>query len=88
MVSVNGKTGRVTLTAKDIQALPTPATPQAGQVLVVKEVAADGSVTLETKGNLGGGFTLIDSGEFPTEGLTEHTLYFQVTDKHDGGVTA
>ena len=88
VVSVNGKTGRVTLTAKDIQALPTPATPQAGQVLVVKEVAADGSVTLETKASVGGGFVLMEDEEIPPEERTEHTLYFQVTDKHDSGVTA
>lgn len=88
VVSVNGKTGRVTLTAKDLQALPLPAAPQAGQVLVVKEVAGDGSVTLETKASVGGGFVLMEDEEIPPEERTEHTLYFQVTDKHDSGVTA
>ncbi len=88
VVSVNGKTGRVTLTAKDLQALPLPDAPQAGQVLVVKEVAEDGSVTLETKDSVGGGFVLMEDEEIPPEERTEHTLYFQVTDKHDSGVTA
>lgn len=88
VVSVNGKTGRVTLTAQDLQALPLPDAPQAGQVLVVKEVAGDGSVTLETKASVGGGFVLMEDEEIPPEERTEHTLYFQVTDKHDSGVTA
>lgn len=88
VVSVNGKTGTVTLTAKDLQALPLPDAPQAGQVLVVKEVAEDGSVTLETKASVGGGFVLMEDEEIPPEERTEHTLYFQVTDKHDSGVTA
>ena len=48
VVSVNGKTGRVTLTAADVQALGLPAAPVAGQLLVIKDVGEDGSITVGT----------------------------------------
>lgn len=48
VVSVNGKTGRVTLTAADVKALGLPAAPQAGQLLVVESIGEDGAITVGT----------------------------------------
>ena len=61
VVSVNGKTGRVTLTAADVQALGLPAAPKAGQLLVVKSVGEDGSITVGTADSAPGGDTAVQS---------------------------
>ena len=52
VASVNGKTGRVTLTAADVKALGLPAAPKAGQLLVVQSVGEDGSITVGTADQL------------------------------------
>ena len=61
VVSVNGKTGRVTLTAADVQALGLPAAPQAGQLLVVESIGEDGAITVGTADSAPGGDTAVQS---------------------------
>ena len=61
VVSVNGKTGRVTLTAADVRALGLPAAPQAGQLLVVESIGEDGSITVGTTDSAPGGDTAVQS---------------------------
>ena len=61
VVSVNGKTGRVTLTAADVKALGLPAAPKAGQLLVVQSVGEDGSITVGTADSAPGGDTAVQS---------------------------
>ena len=61
VVSVNGKTGRVTLTAADVQALGLPAAPKAGQLLVVQSVGENGSITVGTADSAPGGDTAVQS---------------------------
>ena len=52
VAAVNGKTGRVTLTAADVKALGLPAAPKAGQLLVIDAVGEDGSITVGTADQL------------------------------------
>ena len=61
VVSVNGKTGRVTLTAADVKALGLPAAPKAGQLLVIEAVGEDGSITVGTADSAPGGDTAVQS---------------------------
>lgn len=76
VVSVNGKTGRVTLTAADVQALGLPAEPKAGQLLVVESVGEDGAVTVGTADNAPGGGLVVSETDIPLESRTEGMLYF------------
>lgn len=76
VVSVNGKTGRVTLTAADVQALGLPAAPQAGQLLVIKAVGEDGSITVGTADSAPGGGLVVSETYIPVENRTEGMLYF------------
>lgn len=47
VMSVNGKGGAVVLSAGDVGAVPQPESPAAGQLLRVKAVAEDGTMTVE-----------------------------------------
>lgn len=76
VVSVNGKTGRVTLTAADVQALGLPAAPQVGQLLVIEAVGEDGSVTVGTADSAPGGGLVVSDTYIPVENRTEGMLYF------------
>ena len=76
VVSVNGKTGRVTLTAADVQALGLPAAPQAGQLLVVESIGEDGSITVGTADSAPGGGLVVSETDIPVESRTEGMLYF------------
>ena len=76
VVSVNGKTGRVTLTAADVQALGLPAAPVAGQLLVIKDVGEDGSITVGTADSAPGGGLVVSDTYIPVENRTEGMLYF------------
>lgn len=76
VVSVNGKTGRVTLTAADVQALGLPAAPQAGQLLVIEAVGEDGSITVGTADSAPGGGLVVSETDIPVESRTEGMLYF------------
>ena len=76
VVSVNGKTGRVTLTAADVQALGLPAAPVAGQLLVIKDVGKDGSITVGTADSAPGGGLVVSDTYIPVENRTEGMLYF------------
>ena len=76
VVSVNGKTGRVTLTAADVQALGLPAAPKAGQLLVVQSVGDDGSITVGTADSAPGGGLVVSETDIPVESRTEGMLYF------------
>lgn len=78
VVSVNGKTGRVTLTAADVQALGLPAAPQAGQLLVVESIGEDGSITVGTADSAPGGGLVVSDVDIPVENRTEGMLYFIV----------
>lgn len=78
VVSVNGKTGRVTLTAADVQALGLPAAPVAGQLLVIKAVGEDGSITVGTADSAPGGGLVVSETDIPVESRTEGMLYFIV----------
>lgn len=84
VVSVNGKTGRVTLTAADVQALGLPAAPKAGQLLVVKSVGEDGSITVGTADSAPGGGLVVSDTYIPVEDREEGMLYF-FTDSGSGG---
>lgn len=77
VLSVNGKGGAVVLSAKDVQALPLPQTPAAGQMLVVESVGEDGSITLKTAEppvNRGDGYVRM-AEEIPVPQRTAGTLY-------------
>lgn len=76
VVSVNGKTGRVTLTAADVQALGLPAAPVAGQLLVIEAVGEDGSITVGTADSAPGGGLVVSDTYIPVENRTEGMLYF------------
>ena len=76
VVSVNGKTGRVTLTAADVKALGLPAAPKAGQLLVVQSVGEDGSITVGTADSAPGGGLVVSETYIPVENRTEGMLYF------------
>ena len=76
VVSVNGKTGRVTLTAADVQALGLPAAPQVGQLLVIEAVGEDGSVTVGTADSAPGGGLVVSDTYIPVEDRKEGMLYF------------
>ena len=76
VVSVNGKTGRVTLTAADVKALGLPAAPKAGQLLVVQSVGEDGSITVGTADSAPGGGLVVSDTYIPVENRTEGMLYF------------
>lgn len=78
VVSVNGKTGRVTLTAADVQALGLPAAPQTGQLLVVESIGEDGSITVGTADSAPGGGLVVSEVDIPVESRTEGMLYFIV----------
>ena len=84
VVSVNGKTGRVTLTAADVKALGLPAAPKAGQLLVVQSVGEDGSITVGTADSAPGGGLVVSDVYIPVENRTEGMLYF-FTDSGSGG---
>lgn len=84
VVSVNGKTGRVTLTAADVKALGLPAAPKAGQLLVIEAVGEDGSVTVGTADSAPGGGLVVSDVYIPVENRTEGMLYF-FTDSGSGG---
>lgn len=84
VVSVNGKTGIVTLTAADIQALGLPAAPQVGQLLVIEAVGEDGSVTVGTADSAPGGGLVVSDTYIPVEDRKEGMLYF-FTDSDSGG---
>lgn len=84
VVSVNGKTGRVTLTAADVQALGLPAAPQVGQLLVIEAVGEDGSVTVGTADSAPGGGLVVSDTYIPVEDRKEGMLYF-FTDSDSGG---
>ena len=84
VVSVNGKTGRVTLTAADVQALGLPAAPQAGQLLVVESIGEDGAVTVGTADSAPGGGLVVSEVDIPVENRTEGMLYF-ILDSGGGG---
>lgn len=86
VVSVNGKTGRVTLTAADVQALGLPAAPQVGQLLVIEAVGEDGSVTVGTADSAPGGGLVVSDTYIPVENRTEGMLYF-FTDSDSSEVT-
>lgn len=83
VISVNGKGGIVTLNAADVGATPAPIDPVAGEVLVVRDVLADGSIVVETTdaptggggGTTGGGFIEIDTN-IPTSERVKNTLYW------------
>ena len=85
VVSVNGKTGRVTLTAADVQALGLPAAPQAGQLLVVESVGEDGSITVGTADSAPGGGLVVSEVDIPVENRTEGMLYFFLDSEDSGG---
>ena len=76
VMSVNGKTGRVTLTAADVQALGLPAAPKAGQLLVIEAVGEDGSITVGTADSAPGGGLVVSDTYIPVEKRTEGMLYF------------
>lgn len=76
VASVNGKTGRVTLTAADVKALGLPAAPKAGQLLVVQSVGEDGSITVGTADSAPGGGLVVSEVDIPVEKRTEGMLYF------------
>ena len=76
VVSVNGKTGRVILTAADLRALGLPAAPKAGQLLVVESVGEDGAVTVGTADKAPGGGLVVSETDIPVESRTEGMLYF------------
>ena len=78
VVSVNGKTGRVTLTAADVKALGLPAAPKAGQLLVIEAVGEDGSITVGTADSAPGGGLVVSETDIPVESRTEGMLYFIV----------
>lgn len=80
VVSVNGKTGRVTLTAADVQALGLPAEPQVGQLLVIEAVGEDGSITVGTADSAPGGGLVVSDTYIPVEDRTEGMLYFFLDD--------
>lgn len=84
VMSVNGKTGRVTLTAADVKALGLPAAPKAGQLLVVQSVGEDGSITVGTADSAPGGGLVVSDVYIPVENRTEGMLYF-FTDSGSGG---
>lgn len=84
VVSVNGKTGRVTLTAADVQALGLPAAPQAGQLLVVESIGEDGAITVGTADSAPGGGLVVSETDIPVENRTEGMLYF-ILDSGGGG---
>ena len=84
VVSVNGKTGRVTLTAADVQALGLPAAPQAGQLLVVESIGEDGSITVGTADSAPGGGLVVSETDIPVESRTEGMLYFILDSGGDG----
>ena len=86
VVSVNGKTGRVTLTAADVKALGLPAAPKAGQLLVVQSVGEDGSITVGTADSAPGGGLVVSDTYIPVEDRKEGMLYF-FTDSDSGEVT-
>ena len=86
VVSVNGKTGRVTLTAADVKALGLPAAPKAGQLLVVQSVGEDGSITVGTADSAPGGGLVVSDVYIPVENRTEGMLYF-FTDSDSSEVT-
>ena len=77
VASVNGKTGRVTLTAADVQALGLPAAPKAGQLLVVQSVGEDGSITVGTADSAPGGGFFQYTGQFPAS-PKPNTLYGEI----------
>ena len=80
VMSVNGKTGRVTLTAADVQALGLPAAPKAGQLLVIEAVGEDGSITVGTADSAPGGGLVVSDTYIPVEDRTEGMLYFFLDD--------
>ena len=86
VASVNGKTGRVTLTAADVKALGLPAAPKAGQLLVVQSVGEDGSITVGTADSAPGGGLVVSDTYIPVEDRKEGMLYF-FTDSDSGEVT-
>ena len=86
VVSVNGKTGRVTLTAADVKALGLPAAPKAGQLLVIEAVGEDGSITVGTADSAPGGGLVVSDTYIPVEDRKEGMLYF-FTDSDSGEVT-
>lgn len=86
VASVNGKTGRVTLTAADVKALGLPAAPKAGQLLVVQSVGEDGSITVGTADSAPGGGLVVSDTYIPVEDRKEGMLYF-FTDTDSSKVT-